>query len=194
MALTALTGPWPVLSSILFFFSQTVGLLGRVISPSEGRYIYIHDKTNRINAYTDIHALSGIWTHDLSVLASEDSSCLRPSSYCDRHHHYHHLIDQLINYCWPSPAEWFLVPSPAVPWQHFTVWRLWEPSDSPSSSSFLGVHFRVNVDTRTPLAFTRLIPISSRHTEVRLLKDKDYWDQFCIWFPWKRQSDKQLHE
>jgi hypothetical protein len=31
----------------------------------------------------NIHALSGIGTHDHSVQASEDSSCLRPRGYCD---------------------------------------------------------------------------------------------------------------
>jgi hypothetical protein len=32
----------------------------------------------------NIHALSGIRTHDRSVRAGEDSSCLRPHGYCDR--------------------------------------------------------------------------------------------------------------
>jgi hypothetical protein len=39
-----------------------------------------------INAHnTDIHALSRIRTHDLSVRVSKDSSCLRPRGHCDRH-------------------------------------------------------------------------------------------------------------
>jgi hypothetical protein len=50
---------------------HSVGLLGRVISPSQGHYL-----TQRIN--TDIHASSGIRTHDPSVRASEGSSYLRP--------------------------------------------------------------------------------------------------------------------
>ncbi|PNF41455.1 hypothetical protein B7P43_G13389 [Cryptotermes secundus] len=33
---------------------------------------------------TDIHAISGIRTHDLSVQASEDSPFLRPRGHCDR--------------------------------------------------------------------------------------------------------------
>jgi hypothetical protein len=33
----------------------------------------------------NIRALRGIRTHDPSVRASEDSSCLRPRGYCDRH-------------------------------------------------------------------------------------------------------------
>jgi hypothetical protein len=34
--------------------------------------------------HTDIHALSGIGTHDSSVRAVEDGSCLRTRGYCDR--------------------------------------------------------------------------------------------------------------
>jgi hypothetical protein len=59
---------------------HSVGLPGRVISPSQGRYL-----TQTQNKQTDIHALSGIRTHDPSVRASEDSSCLRPRGHCDRH-------------------------------------------------------------------------------------------------------------
>jgi hypothetical protein len=79
----------PLLSPSLFFsfvifFTQTVGLLGRVISPSRGRYLHTGQHNHRINAYIDIHALGGFQTHDPSVRASEDSSCLRPSGHCDR--------------------------------------------------------------------------------------------------------------
>jgi hypothetical protein len=43
---------------------------------------YTQNNTNRINA--DINALSGIGTHDPSVRASEDSSCLlRAAGHCD---------------------------------------------------------------------------------------------------------------
>jgi hypothetical protein len=38
--------------------------------------------------HTGIHALSGIQTHDPSVRASEDGSCLRPRGHCDRHGRY----------------------------------------------------------------------------------------------------------
>jgi hypothetical protein len=37
-----------------------------------------------IQTQKNIHALSGIRTHDPSVRASEDSSCLRPLGHCDR--------------------------------------------------------------------------------------------------------------
>jgi hypothetical protein len=40
---------------------------------------YTQDNTN-----TDMHALSGIQTHDPSVRASEDSSCLRPRCHSDQ--------------------------------------------------------------------------------------------------------------
>jgi hypothetical protein len=49
---------------------QSVGLLGRGISPSQGRYVHKH----RMNA--NIHALSGIRIHDSSVRPGEDMSCL----------------------------------------------------------------------------------------------------------------------
>jgi hypothetical protein len=62
--------------SFIFFFTQTVGLLGRVISPSQGHYLHTGQHKHRIDVYTDIHALTGIRTHDPSVWANEDSSCL----------------------------------------------------------------------------------------------------------------------
>jgi hypothetical protein len=45
-------------------FSQMVGLLGRVISPSQG--FYLHRTTQHRKTRTNIHALSGIRTHDPS--------------------------------------------------------------------------------------------------------------------------------
>jgi hypothetical protein len=76
--------PWHLLQFRNHFFTQTVGLLGRVISPSQGRYLHTGQAKHRIKAYTDIHALRGIRTHDLSARMSEDSSCLRPRGHCDR--------------------------------------------------------------------------------------------------------------
>jgi hypothetical protein len=48
----------------LDLFRQTVELLGRVISPSQG--LYLHSTTQHRNTPTNIHALSGIRTHDPS--------------------------------------------------------------------------------------------------------------------------------
>jgi hypothetical protein len=80
---------WALGSGLLFsfviIFSQTVVLLGRVISPSQGHYLNTGQHKHRINAHTYIHALSGIRTKDPSDRASEDSSCLRPRGHCDRH-------------------------------------------------------------------------------------------------------------
>jgi hypothetical protein len=64
--------------SISLSYTQSVELLGRGISPSQGRYLHTEQHKHRINAHnTDIHALSWIRTHDPSVRVSEDSSCLR---------------------------------------------------------------------------------------------------------------------
>jgi hypothetical protein len=63
-------------------YTQSVGLLGRRISPSQGRYL--HRTTQTELTYTDIHASSGIRTHDPSVRAVEDGLYLRPRGHCDR--------------------------------------------------------------------------------------------------------------
>jgi hypothetical protein len=82
----------PLLGPDLFFnfvnfCTQTVELLGRGISPSQGRYLHTGQHKHRINAHTrtNIHALSEIQTHYPSVRASEDSSRLRQRAHCDRH-------------------------------------------------------------------------------------------------------------
>jgi hypothetical protein len=77
-------GPGLLFSSVIIF--QTVGLLGRVISSSQSRYLHRTIQTQNKRIHTPhIHALIGIRTHDPSVRASEDSSCLRPRGYCDGH-------------------------------------------------------------------------------------------------------------
>jgi hypothetical protein len=62
--------------SFVIFFTQTLEFLGRVISPSQGRYLHTGQQKHRINAHTDMHALSRIRTHDPSARAGEDR--LRP--------------------------------------------------------------------------------------------------------------------
>jgi hypothetical protein len=74
--------------SLVIFFTHTVGLLGRVISPSQGRYLHAEQHKRIINAHTDIHALSRILTHDPNVRESEECSCLRPRGHCDRLYNY----------------------------------------------------------------------------------------------------------
>jgi hypothetical protein len=51
MALPAHSGPWS-LNQSRNHFSQTVGLLGRVISPSQGRYLHTGQHKCIIKAYT----------------------------------------------------------------------------------------------------------------------------------------------
>jgi hypothetical protein len=76
----------------LWFFSfmiisQTVGLLGWVISSSQGLYLNTgQHKQNKHIHIPNIHALCGIRTHgDPCLRASEESTCLRPLRYRDRH-------------------------------------------------------------------------------------------------------------
>jgi hypothetical protein len=67
-------------------YRQMVGLLGQVISPA-ARPPPIRDIPNTEETRADIHAQSGIRTHDPSVWVNEDISCLKPSSHCDRLKH-----------------------------------------------------------------------------------------------------------
>jgi hypothetical protein len=83
MAFPAHSEPRPLIQ-LRNHLTQSVGLLGRVISTSQGRYLNTGQHKRRINEYTNFHALSGIRTHDPGVRGSEDSLCLRPRGYCDR--------------------------------------------------------------------------------------------------------------
>jgi hypothetical protein len=84
MALQPFVGHCP-LFSISWSYTQSVGLSKRGIGPSQGLYLHTEQHKHRINAHnTDIHALSGIRSHDPSVRAGEDGSCLRQRGYCDR--------------------------------------------------------------------------------------------------------------
>jgi hypothetical protein len=58
MALPAHSGPNPLIS-FRNQFSQAVGFLGRVISPSQGRYLNTGQHKHRINAYT--YQISILW-------------------------------------------------------------------------------------------------------------------------------------
>jgi hypothetical protein len=78
----AVQGP-ELLAHHSYIHTQTVGLLGRVISPSQDRYVHTGQHKHRINANTDMHSLNGLRTYGPSVRASEGSSCLRPCGHCD---------------------------------------------------------------------------------------------------------------
>jgi hypothetical protein len=45
---------------------------------------YTQDSTNTEQTHTDIHASNEILSHDPSVRANEDISCLRSRGHCDR--------------------------------------------------------------------------------------------------------------
>jgi hypothetical protein len=62
---------------------HSLGLLGRVISPTEGRYLHRTTKTQNKRRQTSMTWGGGIWTHDPSVRAGENISCLRPRGHCD---------------------------------------------------------------------------------------------------------------
>jgi hypothetical protein len=82
MALQPFVGPWPLLQFRNPFYTD-----GRPPSTSDqpvARPLPTHRTTQTQNKRTDIHALSGIRTHDPSVPASEDSSCLRPRGHRNR--------------------------------------------------------------------------------------------------------------
>jgi hypothetical protein len=72
--------------SVSCLFTQSVGLLRWGISPSQST-------AQTENKQTDIHALSGIGTHDPSVWAAgEDVSHLRPRGHWDQLHVYNALV------------------------------------------------------------------------------------------------------
>jgi hypothetical protein len=63
--------------------TQSVGLHGREISRSHGHYLHTGQDEHRVNVHR-YPCLRGIRTHDPSVRARQDGSCLRPRGYCDR--------------------------------------------------------------------------------------------------------------
>jgi hypothetical protein len=66
--------------SVSWSYTQSVGLLGRGISPSQGRYLQTQQHKQGINAQTDRHASSGIRAHDPSVRESEDHALDRAAT------------------------------------------------------------------------------------------------------------------
>jgi hypothetical protein len=70
MDLQAHLGPRPIIQ-FRNHFSQTVGLLGRVISPPQGRYLHSGQHKHRINAYTDINPPGGGGGYEPTIPASE---------------------------------------------------------------------------------------------------------------------------
>jgi hypothetical protein len=81
MALQPFVGPWLLFQFLNLLHSRQDSLDGG--SAHRKATTCAEDSTNTEKTHTDIHASSGIWTHDPSVWAGEDSSCLRPLGHCD---------------------------------------------------------------------------------------------------------------
>jgi hypothetical protein len=65
--------------------SQVVGLLGRVISSSQGLYLNTgQHKHRKTRTHIKLPCSGGIRTRNHGLRAIEDSSCLRPLGYRDR--------------------------------------------------------------------------------------------------------------
>jgi hypothetical protein len=94
--------------SLQFLNSKTVGRNPWTGDQPVARPLPTQDNANRINA--NIHALNGIRTHDPSVRASEDSSCLRPRSHCDRHMFISMSIKFTIEILFVIPIYFLLLP------------------------------------------------------------------------------------
>jgi hypothetical protein len=122
-----LLGPYLICSFVIIFI-QSVGLLGWVISPSQGLYLNTWHHKHRINAYTDIYALNGIRTHDPSVRASEDSSCLRPRGHCDQRTDVHKFKSSLKREMTMPAICRFETGSCCL--YSFDIWRQWKEASS----------------------------------------------------------------
>jgi hypothetical protein len=69
--------------SFVIIFTKSVGLLGRVISPSQGRYLHTGQHKHRIHAYRHLCLQWESYPRS-SLRASEDTSCFRPRGHCGR--------------------------------------------------------------------------------------------------------------
>jgi hypothetical protein len=78
IALQPFVGSWHLIQFCNLFY--TVGRTPWTGDQPVARPLptYRTTQTQNKGIHTNIHALSGFWTHDPSVRASEDSSCLRP--------------------------------------------------------------------------------------------------------------------
>jgi hypothetical protein len=83
MAVQAFVGSWPRFQFLDLLHSRKDSLDGGTARRKAVTYTQKHK--HRINLHnTDIHDLSGIRTHDPSVWAGEDSSCIRTRGRCDQ--------------------------------------------------------------------------------------------------------------
>jgi hypothetical protein len=76
-------GLWPLFQFLNPIRSKYDSLYGGSVSLKVATYT--QSNTNTEYMHTDINASSGIRTHDRSVQAGEDGSCLRQGGDCERH-------------------------------------------------------------------------------------------------------------
>jgi hypothetical protein len=82
-------GPWRTRPSDLFLFRINYEIMDLIDSLEWGispvaKSLPTHN-TDTGETHTDVHALSGIRTHDPSIWKGKDISFLRPRGHCDRH-------------------------------------------------------------------------------------------------------------
>jgi hypothetical protein len=82
VTLQPFVGPWPLFQFLHHLHSRYVSLNGG--SARRKSATYIQNKTKREQTHRDIHASSGVRTHDPSIWADENSSCFSPHGHCDR--------------------------------------------------------------------------------------------------------------
>jgi hypothetical protein len=71
-------------TSVFQILRQSVGFLGRVISSSQGLYLYTNTEKRTHTHTLNIHALNEIRTYDPGLRARKCSACHKPLGYRDR--------------------------------------------------------------------------------------------------------------
>jgi hypothetical protein len=93
------SGLFPIRNNLELWILQTVGRTPWTDDqPCHMAALPTQDNINTEEKRTDIHASSGIRTHDPSVWSDEDILCLRPHGHCDRHDRkLHCMCTELVN-------------------------------------------------------------------------------------------------
>jgi hypothetical protein len=84
MALQPHVGSWLLFSFLILYTDGRISWTGdQPVARPLPKHRTTQTQNKRMHT-PNIHVLSGIWSHDHSVRASEDNSCLRPRGYRDR--------------------------------------------------------------------------------------------------------------
>jgi hypothetical protein len=156
--------------------------------PVASHYLHTGQHKHRINIHTVIHAPSVIRTHDPSVWAEEDSSCLRPRGHCDRLKYWQERrcsfrYDRGFTMIWCEHKYWQRPkleigcsdsPKEAIGWQ-INEWVVWERTSISILPPFIlklhGLSPRANYTDRATAA--------SRRSGCQLLRIKG-----ATWSAW----------